>query len=205
MALAQNYNTRRYAAPPGNRSRIGPRTSAASTTRPRCVISSSPRITSRRAARRTGSISSRQFSPSVATARATSLGQILAPAARRCRVDTISCSSRRPTGSLRADLHAAEQKRTDGQLLRQRFCHPKRRPQARQILCSTVTGSPTACGVDVTNSSAALAQAPKSAEQTLTKCEAPLLRASHHSFTLVHIISNLQRTPDGEKSRGPGK
>lgn len=59
---------------------IGPRADAASTTSPRCMMSTSPWASSRRAASRTGSMSSRQASPP--TARAASEGQIVDVGAR---------------------------------------------------------------------------------------------------------------------------
>jgi hypothetical protein len=73
------------------RMRIGPLAVEGSTTRPRCVISTSPEATSRLAARLAGSMRSRH--PSSDTARAASEGQIVAVAAREARRLRMVCSS----------------------------------------------------------------------------------------------------------------
>lgn len=203
MALAQQHNSQSYAVPAGNLSRTGPRMVAGSTTAPRWVISSSPRCASRRAARRTGSISAFQLSLPL-TARAISLGQTLTPAARACSVASISCSSCKPCESCRRDRQAAEQKRTASQLLRQRFCHSKRRPQTGHVLCSTTKlvatlhGDQTGCHFTLPVNDLA----PKAG--TFENCEMPRFKALHRLFYLVRII----RRPDApltEKDRGPGK
>jgi len=75
------------------RIRIGPRAVEGSTTRPPCVISTTPLATSRLAADRAGSINARHSSPP--TARAASLGQIVAPALRASSSVRTACSSAR--------------------------------------------------------------------------------------------------------------
>ena len=78
----------------GRRSRTGPFAVEGSTTLPACVISTSPRATSRRAAARAGSI--RSLQPSVPpTRRAASDGQIEAEAARSARSAKMADSSSR--------------------------------------------------------------------------------------------------------------
>ena len=73
------------------RIRIGPEAVEGSTTRPLWVITTWPSATIRRAARRAGSMSSRQ--PSAETARAASEGQIVAPERRAPSSSVITCSS----------------------------------------------------------------------------------------------------------------
>ena len=111
--------------------RIGPATFDASpTARPPCVISASPRTASRRAAARAASISGRQSSAE--TARAASLGQIVAPARRAPSSMTIarsSCSSTLPIDLCR---HASEQYRTLAQSRAHFFRQVIARPQTMQ-------------------------------------------------------------------------
>ena len=76
------------------RTRIAPRAVEGSTTVPPWVISTSPAATRRRAARRAGSICSRQAS-SPATARAASEGQIVFPRPRESSSRRIAASSAR--------------------------------------------------------------------------------------------------------------
>ena len=118
------------------RIRIGPRTrDASSTTFPPCVISTRPAAASRRAAARAGSISSRQ--PSGETARAASLGQIDASAARAESSSTIAVSSRPSIGRFAFRRQASEQYRTFAQSRAHFFRHVIARPQAMQGLGGT--------------------------------------------------------------------
>lgn len=89
---------RRAAPQRGRRIRIGPFTVDGSTTLPCCVISTSPRATIRRAARRAGSISGRQSSRS--RERATSDGQMLDVRARAASNSSIRCSRARSVSSI---------------------------------------------------------------------------------------------------------
>lgn len=77
--------------------RIGPLAVDGSTTDPPWVISTSPRATMRRAARRAGSISGRQSSGS--SERATSDGQMLEVRARAASSSSMRCSRARSVSS----------------------------------------------------------------------------------------------------------
>jgi streptomycin 6-kinase len=92
---------------PGRQIRIGPRAVDKSTTRPCWVICTCPLATRRRAARRAGSISSRQ--PSPPTARAASEGQMVAVAVRSASSSRMDCSSRRSGSSTPCRRQATEQ------------------------------------------------------------------------------------------------
>ncbi|VXC01708.1 hypothetical protein CURTO8I2_60034 [Curtobacterium sp. 8I-2] len=81
----------------GRRMRIGPLAVDGSTTDPPWVISTSPRATMRRAARRAGSISGRQSSGS--SERATSDGQMLEVRARAASSSSMRCSRARSVSS----------------------------------------------------------------------------------------------------------
>lgn len=117
--------------------RIGPLAVDGSTTDPPCVMSTSPAATSRLAARRAGSISSRHPSPSPSnTSRAASDGQIVDVAARfdsRVRMLSSRALSTRVTLRLR---HASLQYATSSQFFSHFARHSMRRPQDRQVFGS---------------------------------------------------------------------
>ena len=87
----------RSVRPQARRIRIGPLAVDGSTTRPPWVIWTSPRSTSRRAARRAGSISSRQASRHSPRPRAASDGQMVARPARWASRSVMVASRRRST------------------------------------------------------------------------------------------------------------
>lgn len=132
------------------RTRIGPFAEEGSTGLPFCVISASPAATSRRAAMRAGSMSSRQCStprapscsPASATARAASLGQMVLPGPRSRRSRSVACSSWRSRSRTPARWHALEQNLTLSQSRRHFFRHSIRRPQRAHAFGS----SPATCG-----------------------------------------------------------
>lgn len=127
------------------RSRTGPFAVEGSTTRPPWVISIAPAATKRRAARRASSMCSRQ--PSGKTARAASLGQIVASPARLASSSRIATSSLRssPEGFLRRQ--ASEQNFTSSQQRSHFFLHSMRRPQATQVFSSSIPPHPRAVPV----------------------------------------------------------
>lgn len=117
-----------------SRSLIGPRAVDGSTGRPRCVISSLPAATKRRAASRVRSICSRQFSG--LTLRAASDGQIVLPRPRVRNSSTIVLSSFSSIAWGRRTRHFALQYRMLSQLRSHFLRHVMRRPQRAQILSS---------------------------------------------------------------------
>ncbi len=123
------------------RTLIGPFAVEGSTARPPCVISTSPAATRRRAARRAGSMSGRQASSSAspcaaATARAASLGQIVASAARPASRLRMLASSSRSTGRTPRERQASLHQRTFCQSRAHCARHSMRRPHEPQTFSS---------------------------------------------------------------------
>lgn len=134
------------------RMRIGPRAVPGSTTLPPCVMSTTPRAASRRAARRAGSINARHVCssvaairrsagaslarPAAATWRAASLGQIVPPARSRSR-PRMAASSRPSTSRTPRPRHADEQYFTRSQSRAHFRRQVISRPQATQVLTGT--------------------------------------------------------------------
>lgn len=135
------------------RMRIGPFAVDGSTTCPPCTMTTSPEATSRRAARRAGSISGRQASSpalsgslpagdvrSAATWRAASEGQTVAVRARASRSSRTTASSRRSVAVTPCRRQASLQERTSLPRSRQDRRSSIRRPQDRQVLSCGSTG-----------------------------------------------------------------
>ena len=123
------------------RIRIGPLAVDGSTTRPCCVILTSPEATSLRAAILAGSMRLRQAaSDSVPpTTLAASEGQMVSPFRRCARSPWITASSSRSTGLILRFRHASEQYRTSSQFRSHFLRHSMVRPQESQVFSSEST------------------------------------------------------------------
>ena len=127
-----------------SRTRIGPRALDGSTTRQPCVISARPPATSRRAARRAGSM--RSLHPCGSINMATSEGQMLLPTPRSTSNFSIAAPMRASRSLPDADLHAEEQYFTCSQLRSHFFRQVISRPHAAHGLegiSPMPTGSPS--------------------------------------------------------------
>ncbi len=126
---------------------IGPLAVDGSTARPRWVMTTSSAATSRRAARRAGSISSLHRSGS--TSLAASLGHIVAPPARRWSRARIAVSRAVSTGRIFRCRHASEQYLTSCQFFANPLRHDIVRPHDAQTLDSLaiLTTDSTLCAM----------------------------------------------------------
>ena len=122
--------------------RIGPFARLGSTTRPPCVISTSPRATNLRAAIRAGSINGCHFSPP--TCRAASDGQIVAARSRELSIASIAFSSAVSLAVSRAVRQLSEQYLTVSQLRAHFARHCIARPHRTQIFSARSTTSNSA-------------------------------------------------------------